>query len=257
MIPGSASVLLHGAWQRALAHVTEVDALITDPPFGARTHAGQTHRRRGKTSTKLVSAKGLGYPPMTPELARAFVASWSPRTRGWFCVFTSHDLIPTYEAALERAGRCVFAPVVCVQRGQNVRLAGDGPANWSTYLVVARPRTLGKWRALPGAYTGTRGRSDRDKERKGRKARVPSIDDVGERVPGQKPLWLMREILRDYSRPGDLVCDPFAGRGTTAAAALYEGRRFVGAESVRKHFDLAVRVIERVRHLVPDAKAAA
>ena len=41
---------------------------------------------------------------------------------------------------------------------------------------------------------------------------------------------LMRAIVRDYSRPGDLVCDPFAGGGTTLLAAVMEGRQAIGAE---------------------------
>ena len=41
---------------------------------------------------------------------------------------------------------------------------------------------------------------------------------------------LMRAIVRDYSRPGDLICDPTAGLATTGVAALTMGRRFVGAE---------------------------
>lgn len=47
---------------------------------------------------------------------------------------------------------------------------------------------------------------------------------------GGKPLGVMRSIVRDYSRPGDLVCDPFAGGATTLLAAAMEGRRAVGAE---------------------------
>jgi len=40
----------------------------------------------------------------------------------------------------------------------------------------------------------------------------------------------MRAIVRDYSRPGDLVCDPCAGAATTLLAAAMEGRRAVGSE---------------------------
>ena len=49
-------------------------------------------------------------------------------------------------------------------------------------------------------------------------------------VVGGKPLDLMRAIVRDYSRPGDLICDPCAGGATTLLAAAMEGRRAVGAE---------------------------
>jgi DNA modification methylase len=40
----------------------------------------------------------------------------------------------------------------------------------------------------------------------------------------------MRAIVRDYSRPGDLVCDPCAGGATTLIAAATERREAVGAE---------------------------
>jgi len=40
----------------------------------------------------------------------------------------------------------------------------------------------------------------------------------------------MRELVRDYSRHGDLVCDPCAGYTTTGVAAITMGRQFVGAE---------------------------
>ena len=48
--------------------------------------------------------------------------------------------------------------------------------------------------------------------------------------PTQKPLSLMRDLLGDFSDPGELVCDPFAGSGTTAVACKELGRRFVGWE---------------------------
>jgi hypothetical protein len=56
---------------------------------------------------------------------------------------------------------------------------------------------------------------------------------------GSKPEDLMRAIVRDYSEPGDLICDPFAGSGTTLVSALMEGRRAVGAEMDPKHYEIA------------------
>ena len=43
----------------------------------------------------------------------------------------------------------------------------------------------------------------------------------------QKPLALLRRILLCATREGDLVCDLFHGSGTTAAAAMALGRRFL------------------------------
>lgn len=39
-----------------------------------------------------------------------------------------------------------------------------------------------------------------------------------------------RQLVRAFSEPGELVCDPFLGGGTTAVAAAAETRRFVGCD---------------------------
>ncbi|MCC8190776.1 MAG: site-specific DNA-methyltransferase [Planctomycetes bacterium] len=48
--------------------------------------------------------------------------------------------------------------------------------------------------------------------------------------PTQKPEALLERIIRASSNPGSLVLDPFMGSGTTLAAALGLGRRFLGAD---------------------------
>ena len=207
-----------GRWQDVLADV-ECDALFADPPYGARTHDGQRHGRRDPAHQKnydpRVSTRGLGYEHWTPDDVQAFVAHWSPRTRGWMACMTSHDLAPAWAAAFESVGRYAFAPLPCLLPGMNVRLAGDGPSSWTVWLMVARPRRLQKWRTLPGGYYGSCGAGVE-------RAKLP--------VAGAKPEWLMRALIRDYSRPGDLVCDPCAGGGTTLLAAVQTGRRAVGSE---------------------------
>jgi len=57
--------------------------------------------------------------------------------------------------------------------------------------------------------------------------------------PTQKPLGILRRIVAASSRPGDWVLDPFAGSGTTAAAARELGRRSISIDSSTE----AVRVM--------------
>ena len=51
----------------------------------------------------------------------------------------------------------------------------------------------------------------------------------------QKPVALMRELVRDFSDPGEVICDPHAGSGTTGVAALLEGRRVILVERNPEH----------------------
>lgn len=58
--------------------------------------------------------------------------------------------------------------------------------------------------------------------------------------PTEKPVYLMAEYIRNSSRKGDAVLDPFMGSGTTAVAAMNLGRRFVGIEVHEPFFEMAV-----------------
>jgi site-specific DNA-methyltransferase (adenine-specific) len=49
-------------------------------------------------------------------------------------------------------------------------------------------------------------------------------------VPTQVPLELLRYAIGCSTKPGDLVFDPFCGSGSTGAACVELGRRFLGIE---------------------------
>lgn len=66
-------------------------------------------------------------------------------------------------------------------------------------------------------------------------------DDGAKAHPTQKPLALVDRIVRACSLPGQVVLDPFAGVGTTAVAAVRNGRRFVGIEREPRYVELARR----------------
>jgi DNA modification methylase len=48
--------------------------------------------------------------------------------------------------------------------------------------------------------------------------------------PTTKNLAVLERIVRAYSNPGDVVCDPFSGSASTAVAAARAGRNFAGTE---------------------------
>lgn len=60
------------------------------------------------------------------------------------------------------------------------------------------------------------------------------------------PLELPRRLIALLTDLGDIVLDPFLGSGTTAEAALSEGRQFVGMELSAEYAELARRRISRV-----------
>ncbi len=58
--------------------------------------------------------------------------------------------------------------------------------------------------------------------------------------PTQKPVALMRWIIDKWTKPGDLVFDPYMGSGPVARACLDLGRRYIGVEIVEEYCQAAV-----------------
>jgi site-specific DNA-methyltransferase (adenine-specific) len=68
--------------------------------------------------------------------------------------------------------------------------------------------------------------------------------------PTQKPVELIRYLIRTYSNPGDTILDNCIGSGTMAIAAMREGRHFIGFELNEEYFGKAVERIEREREVM-------
>jgi site-specific DNA-methyltransferase (adenine-specific) len=64
--------------------------------------------------------------------------------------------------------------------------------------------------------------------------------------PTVKPEALAARFIRLHTRPGDLVLDPFAGEGTTLAAAKKLGRRAIGIELEERWCARAARRLESI-----------
>lgn len=210
----------HGRWEDVLSGLY-VDSVISDPPYGDRTHTGQEEGADGS------ERQAITYASWTPYDVERFVAHWSPRAHGWMACLTSHDLIPAWEQAYTDAGRYAFAPVPIVCENPAPRMVGDGPTSGAVYLMAARPRSSAYFPgSLPGHY---------------RYVRPPGAGGGGR----GKPVLLMEAIVRDYTRRGELVCDPCAGWGSTLQAARVLGRRAIGAEVDSEAFAEACRRIDQ------------
>jgi site-specific DNA-methyltransferase (adenine-specific) len=205
-----------GDYRDVLADVARVDAVITDPPYSERTH-------RGALDATTLEVGVSGYRSWGKADAAALIACMHGICDGWIVAMTDDILHQEFRWCSESHGRYAF-PILPVLQ-QQPRVSGDGPSPSGCFLAVSRPRKKRflSWGSLPGWY-----QSSRD----------------GKLVRGGKPLTLMRAIVRDYSRPGDLICDPCAGGATTLIAAHMEGRSAIGAELDLKTYDLAKQRID-------------
>lgn len=215
-----------GRWQDVLADV-QANALITDAPYGPRTHAG--YRSGAATAGTIGEQAGIiEYPPMTRADACELALSWHWRLSKWAVIFGDHETWSWHAEAWAAQDWYVFAPVAWIRRDAPPRFSGDGPQRSAEWIMVARPRKPTKCGSLPGHYL------------------VNRVEGAvnGSLIPGQKNLAGMSAILRDYTAPGDVVVDTFAGTGTTLIAARAMGRTAHGAEVLPAHYELAMGRLE-------------
>ena len=65
--------------------------------------------------------------------------------------------------------------------------------------------------------------------------------------PTQKPVDLLRYLIRTYSNEGDTILDNCMGSGTTAVACIREKRHFIGFELNADYYDKACKRIDAVQ----------
>lgn len=243
------AAVYHCPWQGLLEVVPRCDLICVDAPYSPRVHAGhfagsqdaddatKDWLARKGYDDKRTRRRPLPYGSWSAEDVGAFVGAWAPRCEGWMVSITDHVLAPAWEAAMRDAGRYTFAPLPFLEVGKQPRLTGDGPASWTCWIIVSRPKTraFSTWGSLPGGY------STQNKDQN--------------RIPGGKPLWLMHRLIEDYSRSDGLVIDPCCGGGTTLVAAIRAGRRAIGGDISEERAALAAQWI-RNPHLPPPGQEA-
>ena len=217
-----------GRWQDVLRDV-ECDVSVFDPPYSKRNLAGF---RSGSDVKKRDLDFAIPYDAWTARQYHELLRWACSATRHWLVLFSDHTGFRWAEAAAARAGWYTFAPVIWVKPDGPPRMAADGSASSCEHILVARPK-----RSVEPLRRGSR---------KGWYLSRIVNGKSGDRViVGSKPLDLVRAIVREYTLPGDLICDATAGSGTTLLAAAIEGRRAVGAECDPATFAKARARIDR------------
>lgn len=224
-----------------------VDHTLTDPPYLEHTHESQRRGggRPGKRGAVVDSARPLDFTHLTPEARIAYATQIARITRRWALVFTDVEGFDGWRLDLEAAGMVYVRQLVWVRGTLDLRegaavvkgrkgspqFTGDRPAQGHEAIVLAHAAGARlRWNGRHARTDGTGGLTGG--------GTVYTTDIVTKDVrlhSAQKPLPLMRELVRDFTSPGETIFDPFAGSGTTLLAAVLEGRRAEGCEVIPRH----------------------
>ena len=197
-----------------------VDMVFTDPPYNVNYANSAKDKMRGRDRAILNDNLGDGFydfllAALTPTIAHC---------RGGIYVAMSSSELDVLQAAFRAAG-----------------------GKWSTFIIWAKNTfTLGRadyqrqyepilygWpEGAQRHWCGDRDQGDVWNIRK------PQKNDLH---PTMKPVELVERAIRNSSRPGNVVLDPFGGSGTTLIAAEKSGRLARLIELDPKYVDVIVR----------------
>ena len=64
--------------------------------------------------------------------------------------------------------------------------------------------------------------------------------------PTQKPVRILNHFVKILTNPGDIICDPFMGSGSTGVSCEINDRRFIGIELDKNYYTLAKNRIQDI-----------
>ena len=212
--------LYHGDCREVLASLEDrsVAAVLTDPPYTARTH-GMAKTNKGKGH----GVKAVTFDAMTAADLSAVLTECARVSRGWVVATLAYQHAFAFDENPPEGLRCLRLGV-WVKTNPMPQISADRPGQgWESIAYMHRADVKPTWNG--GGKAGNY---------------VTTVQQ-GEGHPTTKPLSMLSDWVRNFTAPGDLVLDPFAGSGTTLRAAIDEGRKAIGVELEERYCEIIAR----------------
>lgn len=215
-----------------LASQRNINLLLTDPPYGVTTIDWDTE----------LDAKRW-WDTVIPTLANDAVVIMSATQPFASRLIVSSPLKFRQELIWEKpngTGQVKYGPN---RVHENILIWTTGKPTYTPQMSEGKPYTWDSKRSK-GEATGFRGGGSIHNTGTRHPRSVIKCKQQRGLHPTQKPESLFEFLIHSYSQPGDLVCDPFVGSGTTAVSAKNTGRNFIGCDISTEYVKLAISRVE-------------
>ena len=202
------------------------DCVIADPPYLINY---QSNRRQNKQDKFCKPIKNDSNPQLIVDLIPLLYDVMKPDTPLY--MFCGSDKVDFFKQQIE--SRFTIKNIIVWDKGNHT--AGDLEAQYGKRYEFIIYANKGRAKFNPD---------------------VPRYDDIWTyaRVTGneqihqnQKPIPLLMRIIKQHTKPHDLILDPFMGSCSTAVAAHKLQRDFVGFELDKDEYDAGVKRLNAER----------
>lgn len=228
-------VLYRADCVRVIPHIT-FQHCIGDFPYEETMHAAKARQRQiRRDGGKMPAAlKFASIGDLRPKLLPLVKASCS----GWLLAFCTPEGIAPWRDEIEAARIRYKRACFWYKPDAAPQFNGQGPGYAVEPFVTA-------WCGKGVSRWSAGGRKNHWE------CPTQNADREGTEET-EKPIALMMALIEAFTKPGDTVCDPVMGSGTTIIAALATGRRAIGIEKDPKQFKLARARIDSAFTMGPD-----
>lgn len=181
------------------------DLFLTDPPYGIDFQSSW-RTEKAKRHKKIQNDK-------TPFTVWIKEAARSLKDGGRMIIFYRWDVGRFFIDACASAGLNVVGEIIWDKgfHGMGDLTAGIAPMHENAIYV-----TKGRYE-----FKGSRPKSVYRTNRLSGELMIH---------PNEKPVWLWEALIRDFTTPGDIICDPFVGSASSLIACESMGFEYVGYE---------------------------
>lgn len=212
----------------------KVDLILTDPPYGTTKcswdavipipEMWQALKSIRKENTPIVL---FGTEPFSSKLRLSnpteYKYDWV-----WDKGFGRGHLVAKYRP---------------MQQTENIMVFGEGRINYYPIKVKRDKPLFSKEGSRTDVMGGTQSNNYKgqliDDKHPTNLLSFPPVPSSQCYHPTQKPVNLMKYLIRTYTQEGDLVLDFTMGSGTTGVSCKRQNRNFIGIDSSQKYYEIA------------------
>lgn len=217
--------LYHGDNREVLPLLGPYDHCLTDPPYLLDYGNCVTRGRRDATARK----RDLGYAPFDIEALQTIAPHIAMSVRRWCIVWSDAESTHLWRDALRPFLKFIRTGA-WARKNPCPQFTGDRPGTgFEACSILHAPGHRIRWNG--GGHAALWQHASEH----------GTIGGIANDHPTPKPLGLMRDLVRQFTDPGETILDCFGGSGSTAVACRDLGRRCVLIEREEKYCDLIVR----------------
>lgn len=207
----------------------KIRAIISDPPFGvAYVENKKGFAKLGMKDEKVIIGDHLQSEAEYEEFTRKFLGAVIPYLEDYNAcyIFNADPMYPSLRKGMKDAGFYYSQMLIWIKNQP----------------VMSRKDYLSQYELIAYGWFGKH-KTERSKAKNVIYYPRPSKSRLH---PTMKPVGLLRRLIPDNTKIGDVVYDPFLGSGSTAIACEHLRRRCIGIELDCEYVEIVLTRLEKL-----------